>query len=271
MRTTRSTTKQGNGRSLRGLEPRTSAGPSDIRKGKKEKDVIELSEGDEASFEYESSDEESEEEAEEKDAKDTEEKDTEDKETTEKDTKDTKDTKEKDTEEKDTILYIGRLPHGFYEQEMYSYFSQFGEVVQVRVSRNKKTGRSKHYGYIEFADGGVARVVAETMDNYLLSGHLLQVKKVEAARRELFWGGARVENGKLVGVKGRYAEANWHNGRVAAKAQAKHDGARSQEFWSEVEKRDEERKRKKEMRLAALGIAYSLGEVGEKRKAGKKR
>lgn len=99
---------------------------------------------------------------------------------------------------------------------------------------------------------------------------MLQVKKVEAARRELFWGGARVENGKLVGVKGRYAEANWHNGRVAAKAQAKHDGARSQEFWSEVEKRDGEEAQERD---AAGGwvLRYSLGEVGEKRKAGKKR
>lgn len=37
-----------------------------------------------------------------------------------------------------------------------------------------KTGESKHYAFIEFASEDVAKIVAETMDNYLLSGSLLQ-------------------------------------------------------------------------------------------------
>ena len=37
-----------------------------------------------------------------------------------------------------------------------------------------QTGRSKHYGFIEFDSSAVAQIVAETMDNYLLMGHILQ-------------------------------------------------------------------------------------------------
>ena len=36
------------------------------------------------------------------------------------------------------IVYVGHLPHGFYEEELRSYFSQFGAVVKVKVARNKK-------------------------------------------------------------------------------------------------------------------------------------
>ncbi len=36
------------------------------------------------------------------------------------------------------IVYVGRIPHGFYEKEMKGFFSQFGEVKRIRVSRNKK-------------------------------------------------------------------------------------------------------------------------------------
>lgn len=61
---------------------------------------------------------------------------------------------------------------------MKSYFTQFGEVSRLRLSRNKKTGKSKHYAFIEFADEDVAKIVQETMDNYLIDGHLLQVRKV---------------------------------------------------------------------------------------------
>ena len=36
------------------------------------------------------------------------------------------------------IVYVGRIPHGFYEKEMEGFFSQFGEVKRIKVSRNKK-------------------------------------------------------------------------------------------------------------------------------------
>ena len=35
------------------------------------------------------------------------------------------------------------------------YFSQFGLVTKVRVSRNKKTGNSKHYAFVQFASPGL--------------------------------------------------------------------------------------------------------------------
>ena len=36
------------------------------------------------------------------------------------------------------VLYIGRIPHGFYEDQMKEYFSQFGNVTRLRMARNKK-------------------------------------------------------------------------------------------------------------------------------------
>ena len=41
-----------------------------------------------------------------------------------------------------------------------------------------QTGRSKHYGFIEFDSSTVAQIVAETMDNYLLMGHILRCKVI---------------------------------------------------------------------------------------------
>jgi len=75
-------------------------------------------------------------------------------------------------------LYIGRIPHGFYEPQMREYFSQFGTVTRLRLAKNKKTGRSKHYAFVEFESSGVADIVARTMDKYLLFGHILQVRVV---------------------------------------------------------------------------------------------
>jgi len=75
-------------------------------------------------------------------------------------------------------LYIGRIPHGFYEPQMREYFSQFGIVTKLRLAKNKKTGHSKHYAFVEFESAEVADIVARTMDKYLLFGNILQVRVV---------------------------------------------------------------------------------------------
>ncbi|XP_022134394.1 uncharacterized RNA-binding protein C1827.05c [Momordica charantia] len=74
-----------------------------------------------------------------------------------------------------TVLYIGRIPHGFFEKEMEGFFGQFGKVKRLRIARNKKTGKSRHFGYIEFESPEVAKIVADSMHNYLLYEHILKV------------------------------------------------------------------------------------------------
>ena len=76
---------------------------------------------------------------------------------------------------------------------MRAYFEQFGEVTRLRLSRNKQTGAPKHYAFIEFVSAAVADVVAETMHNYLMLGHLLQCKIVppERVHPKLWVGAAR--------------------------------------------------------------------------------
>ncbi|KAF2848009.1 hypothetical protein T440DRAFT_557027 [Plenodomus tracheiphilus IPT5] len=78
------------------------------------------------------------------------------------------------------VIYVGRVPRGFFEKQMKQYFSQFGKVNRLRLSRNKKTGASKHFAFVEFASSEVADIVARTMDNYLLFGHILKCKLVPA-------------------------------------------------------------------------------------------
>ncbi|XP_012538253.1 MKI67 FHA domain-interacting nucleolar phosphoprotein [Monomorium pharaonis] len=72
------------------------------------------------------------------------------------------------------IVYVGHIPHGFYEEQMKDYFKQFGHVIRVRVARSKRTGKSCGYGYVEFLHSQVAKIAADTMNNYLMCGRLLK-------------------------------------------------------------------------------------------------
>ncbi|KAI1460866.1 hypothetical protein F4805DRAFT_415889 [Annulohypoxylon moriforme] len=115
------------------------------------------------------------------------------------------------------VVYVGRLPHGFYEHEMRSYFSQFGTIERIRMSRNKKTGASKHFAFIEFTESPVAEVVAKTMDNYLLFGRILKVKVVPKSQvHEDLWKGSnrrfkKVPWNKMAGnnLKKPLSESTW--------------------------------------------------------------
>jgi nucleolar protein 15 len=44
----------------------------------------------------------------------------------------------KPTPEDAGVLYLGHIPHGFYEDQMRGFFSQFGTVSRLRLARNKK-------------------------------------------------------------------------------------------------------------------------------------
>ena len=44
------------------------------------------------------------------------------------------------------VVYVGHVPHGFYEQEMRAYFSQFGTVKRLRLARSKKVRTERRLG-----------------------------------------------------------------------------------------------------------------------------
>jgi len=81
------------------------------------------------------------------------------------------------------VVYLGHIPHGFFEPQMLKYFSQFGRVTRMRLSRSKKTGGSKGYAYIEFKDESVAKIVAQTMNKYLLFEKTLVCEYIPKEKR----------------------------------------------------------------------------------------
>lgn len=66
------------------------------------------------------------------------------------------------------VIYVGHIPHGFYEEQMRPFFAQFGTVTRLRLARSKRTARSKGYAFVEFEDAEVARIVADAMNGYLM-------------------------------------------------------------------------------------------------------
>ncbi|XP_012580501.1 PREDICTED: MKI67 FHA domain-interacting nucleolar phosphoprotein [Condylura cristata] len=72
------------------------------------------------------------------------------------------------------VIFVGHLPPALYETQLQEYFSQFGTVTRFKLSRSKKTGNSKGYAFVEFESEDVAKIVGETMNNYLFGERLLK-------------------------------------------------------------------------------------------------
>ncbi|KAM7473754.1 hypothetical protein LguiB_020997 [Lonicera macranthoides] len=146
-----------------------------------------------------------------------------------------------------TVLYIGRIPHGFYENEMEAFFKQFGTIKRLRIARNKKTGKSKHFGFIEFESPAVAKVVADCMHNYLLFEHVLQVYLVPPER---------VHPKLWKGVTRWYKPLDWV--QVERK---RHNKERTFEEHSKLAEAILKRDQKRRKRIEAAGIDYEPPEI----------
>ncbi len=80
------------------------------------------------------------------------------------------------------VMYLGHIPHGFYEPEMRKFFAQFGAVKRIRLFRSRKTGNSKGYAFVEFGSADVAKTVTEAMDGYFLMERKLVAEVVPVER-----------------------------------------------------------------------------------------
>lgn len=146
------------------------------------------------------------------------------------------------------VVYLGHIPHGFYENEMRGYFSQFGEVTRLRLSRSKKTARSRGFAFIEFADVEVATKAAESMDGYLMHGQKLVAKLVppEKIHPDTFKGANRVF--KKIPFSAIERRAMIHRSRDPMKLAQRSRG---------VQKKLQGKKEK----LAQMGIKYEFPEI----------
>lgn len=141
-------------------------------------------------------------------------------------------------------VYVGRIPHGFYENEMRQYFSQFGTISKLRLSRNRQTGHSKHFAFMEFESNDVAKIVAETMDNYLMFGHILKCKYVQPES---------LHPDTFKGANKRFRVAP-HN-RMEKRAL---EAPKSESQWTKKNSREQAKREKKAEKLKAMGYDIEL-------------
>lgn len=72
-------------------------------------------------------------------------------------------------------IYVGNLPFELSETQLKECFQQFGEVKEALLITDKRTGRPKGFGFVEFASPEEAKHAIEKMDGEELGGRKLRV------------------------------------------------------------------------------------------------
>ncbi|XP_018472977.1 heterogeneous nuclear ribonucleoprotein 1 [Raphanus sativus] len=72
-------------------------------------------------------------------------------------------------------LFIGGISWDTDEERLREYFTNYGEVVEAVIMRDRATGRARGFGFIVFADHSVAERVI--LEKHIIDGRTVEAKK----------------------------------------------------------------------------------------------
>lgn len=77
-------------------------------------------------------------------------------------------------------LYIGNLPWSVRQDDLMQLFGQVGQITDAVVITDRNTGRSRGFGFVEYASDEDARKAIQQFNGYDLSGRKLTVNEARA-------------------------------------------------------------------------------------------
>ena len=91
-------------------------------------------------------------------------------------------------------LYVGNLSFNTEEQQIEQLFATLGEVSSVRLIRDRDTGRSRGFGFVEMATEDQGRAACDQLDQQDFEGRRLTVNEAKPQER-MGGGGAGFSRG----------------------------------------------------------------------------
>lgn len=78
------------------------------------------------------------------------------------------------------IIYIGNLHEKIQDNHLKDAFQDYGSVYSAKVIKDKYTGRSRGFGFIEMINDKEAQRAINTLNNGIWEGKKITVKKANS-------------------------------------------------------------------------------------------
>ncbi len=79
-------------------------------------------------------------------------------------------------------IYVGNLTHDVTAGELKAAFSEFGEVSSVNVIKDKHSGLSKGFGFVEMPNDSEANEAIKALNESPLQGRNIRVNQARSRR-----------------------------------------------------------------------------------------
>ena len=76
-------------------------------------------------------------------------------------------------------LFVGNLPYSIGEEELESSFGEHGTVVSTVIIRDRETGRSRGFGFVEMETEEMAEAAQGALDGFEIDGRRLRVNAAQ--------------------------------------------------------------------------------------------
>ena len=76
-------------------------------------------------------------------------------------------------------IYVGNLSYEVNEEDLQKAFSEFGEVVSVKIIKDQYDGRSKGFGFVEMPDKREADAAIEGLNSKEFKGRSIRVNQAK--------------------------------------------------------------------------------------------
>ena len=86
-------------------------------------------------------------------------------------------------------IYAGNLPWGLSEEDIREAFEAFGEVVSVKIIKDKFTGRSRGFGFVEMPNQEEGEAAISALNGKDLKGREIVVNQARPRRDDQGGGG----------------------------------------------------------------------------------
>jgi RNA recognition motif-containing protein len=86
-------------------------------------------------------------------------------------------------------IYVGNLAFNLTEGELKQAFEDFGEVTSAKIIKDKYSGESKGFGFVEMSDGTEAQAAIKGLNEKELKGRGIKVNEARPPKDRNTGGG----------------------------------------------------------------------------------
>ena len=81
-------------------------------------------------------------------------------------------------------IYVGNLPYKISDADLRELFAAYGEVSSVSMVKDKMTGQSKGFGFVEMPHAREAIKAIKSLNTLKVKGMGIRVKSAEDAAKD---------------------------------------------------------------------------------------